>query len=193
MMTCGAIQTNEGTREFLLAPDLGAWLDRRNLVVLILEMVQKVDDSRLQPAGFSPGGGRPQQRTLLTLLTYCYAAGIYGSQKIARLIDADETLRYLCANHPPDSASICQFRRQNREVVERCLEKVCLVVWKTKFGDWRRKRLAQEISSASATCCRIDPVLQTQIMFEVRERLNRAERQDNCRADLHPAMFSGAE
>jgi hypothetical protein len=41
------ILPNEPTREFLLAPDLGAWLNRRNLVMLVLEIVQKLDEARL--------------------------------------------------------------------------------------------------------------------------------------------------
>ena len=177
-MTCGSVQSNERTREFLLAPDLSAWLDRRNLVVLVLEVIQKVDDSRLCSNSSTTGGRLSQSRALLTLLTYCYAAGIYGSQKIVRQFEIDETLRYLCANHRPDAASLALFRRQNRGVIEQCLEKVCLVVWKTKYGNWRRQKPGAEGDSRSVSCCRMDPVLQMQIMFEVSERLNRAERQD---------------
>src|SRR5262245_41218 len=105
MKTSGAIQSNEPTREFLLAPDFGAWVNRRNLVTLVLEIVQKADESMDEDRRLT-GGRRSERQTLLTLLTYCYASGMYGSERIARQAQMDETLLYLCANHPPDGAAL---------------------------------------------------------------------------------------
>ena len=145
-----------------------------------------MDDSKLQVAGFTAGGESPQPRTMLTLLTFCYAAGISGSQKIRRCCDEDKTLGYLCANHPPESALICQFRRLHRQVIEQCLEKVFLVVWKTRVGTWHGKQLNQQNNSTCAIACRIDPLLQKQITFEVTDRLDKAERLDAGKFDVRP-------
>ena len=89
---------NERTRKYILPPDLSTWIDKRNLALVVSRIVQSVDDSKLQAAGFTAGGGSPQPRTMLTLLTFCYAAGICGSHKIRRCCDEDKTLGYLCAN-----------------------------------------------------------------------------------------------
>jgi len=180
MTTSDAIQSNEPTREFILAPDLGAWLNRRNLVMLVLEIVQKMDEARLLEPGSAKGERRSEWQTHLTLLTYCYATGIYGSERIARQTAVEETLRYLCANHLPDGAALRQFRRQNRDAIEKCLEKVSLVVWKTRFGNWSRRQGDVVAGVPQVSGCRLDPSFQSQIRLEVRDRVDRAERQDNA-------------
>jgi len=58
---------------------------------------------------------------LLTLLTYCYAAGVYGSEDIVDDCRHDAATRYLCANSSPDQDTIRSFRRANREWIEACL------------------------------------------------------------------------
>jgi hypothetical protein len=58
---------------------------------------------------------------LLTLLTYCYAAGIYGSEDIEWACEHDVTVRYICANTLPTQDNIRRFRRANRPWVEACL------------------------------------------------------------------------
>jgi transposase len=184
MTTRGAGQLNERTRKYILPPDLSTWIDKRNLAMLVSRIVQRVDDSKLQAAGSTAGGGSPQPRTMLTLLTFCYAAGIFGSQKIRRCCDEDKIIGYLCANHPPESALICQFRRLHRQIIEQCLEKVFLVVWKTRVGTWHGKRLNQQSNSTSAAGCRIDPLFQKQIAFEVTDRLDKAERLDAGKFDV---------
>jgi hypothetical protein len=172
------ILPNEPTREFLLAPDLGAWLNRRNLVMLVLEIVQKLDEARLLEHDATKCERRSDWQTHLTLLTYCYATGIYGSGRISRQTAMDETLRYLCANHLPDGETLRQFRRQNRDAIEQCLEKVCLVVWKTRYGNWSRRQGELGPGIPQVSSCQIDPAFQAQIQLEVRDRVDRAERQD---------------
>src|SRR5690606_1121414 len=50
---------------------------------------------------------------MLALLIYCYATGRVGSRTIEAASYSDVAVRYLCANHHPDHASICAFRSAN--------------------------------------------------------------------------------
>jgi len=61
---------------------------------------------------------------LLTLLTYCYAAGVCGSEDIEYDCRNDAVTRYLCANTSPDQDTIRSFRRANRPRIEDCLARV---------------------------------------------------------------------
>ena len=51
---------------------------------------------------------------MLALLIYCYATGRFGSRAIEAASHSDVAVRFLCANHHPDHASICAFRAANK-------------------------------------------------------------------------------
>jgi hypothetical protein len=88
------------------------------LVGLALEAVQTVD-WRDHPVTDDGQEFRPQM--MLTLLSYCYAAGIYGSQSIEWAAQSDKTVRYICGAKEPDWLTIRRFRRQNAELLRQCL------------------------------------------------------------------------
>ncbi len=78
---------------------------------------------------------------LLTLLTYCYAAGIYGSEDIEWDCRNDAAARYLCANTFPDQEAIRSFRGANREWIEDCLTCVYQCVYGVTATPMSRERL----------------------------------------------------
>ena len=61
--------------------------------------------------------GTPE-RVLRTVLTFCYAAGIYGSLEIEAAATHDPVVRYLCANHRLQWETIRDFRRRNSVALE---------------------------------------------------------------------------
>src|SRR5262245_46550195 len=99
--------------------DLRAFVPENRLVCLALEAVQAHQSEAIP--GSDRDGRRHSGAMLLTLLTYCYAVGIYGSQDIEVRAKNDRTVRYLCANNVPDWNSIRAFRRRNRLLVQGCL------------------------------------------------------------------------
>lgn len=116
-----------------VSEDLSRLLGARTLVRLVLEAVQTVewDDPNTAPRGIP--GCRPQM--MLTLLTYCYAAGYYGSQDIEWATQHDKTVRYICARTFPDWRAIRRFRRANREAVRNCLVRVFREVWALRCAE----------------------------------------------------------
>ena len=107
--------------------DLRQILASRLLTELALNAVQEVDWSKVRRVRRGAAGYQPQM--MLTLLCYCYAAGIYGSQQIEEVMRRDETVRYICARTYPDRAEIQQFRRDNRPMLEQCLASVLNQAW----------------------------------------------------------------
>lgn len=101
-----------------LPADLRQPVGERALIELALDAVQTVGERLPRPLE-APGQHSPQM--LLTLLTYCYAAGVYGSEDIEYDCRNDAATRYLCANTAPDQDAIRNFRRANRRLIEDCL------------------------------------------------------------------------
>ena len=104
-----------------LPADLRQHVGESALIQLALDAAQIVGE-RLSPPLEAEGRHSPPM--LLTLLTYCYAAGIYGSEDIEYACRNDAATRYLCANTSPDQDAIRSFRRANRPRIEACLTRV---------------------------------------------------------------------
>jgi len=99
--------------------DLRRVVGERRLIELSLEAAQIVGEGLPRPERIVED--QPGSRTLLTLLTYCYAAGIYASEDIEWACESDAAARYICAKTWPDHDALRCFRRANRPWVEACL------------------------------------------------------------------------
>lgn len=77
------------------------------LIRRVLEAVSAVDD--LIPVS-AREDFKPVQ--IVTLLTFCYARGIYSSEEIESRLD-ETSIAYICAGVKPDWHTLRQFRRQN--------------------------------------------------------------------------------
>ena len=132
-------------------------LDARQLAGFAIEAVHRV-----QPGSstFHRDGKFFSRSMLFTLLTYCYATGVYASTDIEEAIRDDETVRYLCACVFPDFEDIRQFRRRNAPELKECLIQLFSILSDhsdghfDKYADWeliteaeRRLRIAIQADS----------------------------------------------
>src|SRR5438876_143489 len=109
-------------RDFL--EDLRAWLDEQILTNFVLDAVQATNETvpgspveaRQIPAG--------RARTLVSLLTFSYAAGIYSSEDVEIRIPSDPQLRYLAAGARPTWHDLRESRRCHRQFLKQSLTKV---------------------------------------------------------------------
>src|SRR3989442_752559 len=76
--------------------------------------VRAVDERTLRPVAHRDAGMAFQSKTLLALLTYCYAREIYCSVEVADVLRRDVTLRPLCNNDSVGALLISRFRHENR-------------------------------------------------------------------------------
>src|SRR5262245_35140464 len=70
----------------------------RTLSQAVQQAVRWVDDSVLRRVAPSNAGPGFEPRTLLAVMTYCYAREIYSSIDIEELIRTDQPFRQLCQN-----------------------------------------------------------------------------------------------
>lgn len=112
--------TAEMTNGRSLLGDLRDRCGDRGLTELVLSVVTEV--SSRDPGQL--GGRRPwglNGRVLLTVVTYCYAAGIYDSEQIEEAVRVDPQLRYLRAQESLSEAAVRSFRRAHCLLLRECL------------------------------------------------------------------------
>jgi transposase len=175
-----------------LPADLSVRLERRSLANLVVRIALTIDEGQLTPVASSETGGALQPRSLLALLVYCYAVGIFSSQIIEEQMDQDTAFRSLCNNEYPDWHCLRRFRRLNRPAIQRCLEE--LLGWASQWEllGWASPcRIEPDPGSVPRGCRQrspppagaIEPDLRSQIEREASNRLNWAVQLDSMALD----------
>ena len=115
-----------------LPRSLNTALDNKTLAGLVLEAVRLVDDEELNPPASSAAAPAFQPRAMLTMLTYCYANGVYGSQDVEMMMYEDADFRALCGMEYPDWRQLKGFRYRNHAALHRTLEETFSGVWRVR-------------------------------------------------------------
>ena len=103
----------------LLPPDLREWVAPDDMVHFVIEAVEGLPTKHFAVNRRGTGSPQYQPQTLLALLIYCYANGLFSSRRIEAATYRDVAVRYLAANTHPDHSTICAFRRANFEAIHR--------------------------------------------------------------------------
>ena len=94
---------------------------RQPLTQAVRSAVSEIEEGALQRVARPDAGLAFEPRTLLALLSYCYARDIFGSTDIEDVLRRDVNFRQICNNEVPEARVIRRFRRDNREALHRCL------------------------------------------------------------------------
>ena len=148
-------------------------LGDRTVVKLALDAVQSVDCANLDDELKTRYECQP--RMLLTLLAYCYAAGIYGSKQIRQAMRDNATVRYICAKEFPNESAIRKFRKENRALLSQCLNNLFKQAWAMKFDQAEADFLGYDW---------FESVLNEQIYLETANRIDLAIFMDVMQWDL---------
>ena len=108
----------------LLPPDMRQWVPENHLSHFILDAVEEIDTSCAKVNHRGSGSQQYPPRMLLALLIYSYSSGIFSSRAIERATYDSVAVRVLCADTHPDHDTICAFRRENRELLDRAFSAV---------------------------------------------------------------------
>ena len=173
-----AIQTTWQFPEIVLPNDLRQWIEKHALARLVFAAVQDGMVPCAQAAAVADRNADFRPHVLLSLLTYCYATGIYSSTDIELSFTQDALVRHLCADTYPEAHRSRRFRRDNRQRIHRALAEVFQRAW--------RIRCRLEESGSNEAVDFIDPCFETEVdcqdalpfAAEAEERINRAVRLD---------------
>jgi transposase len=96
-----------------MPPFVDDWLPERHLARYIVEVVEHLDLSAFTRSYRQVGGSAAYHpATLLSLLIYGYATGVFTSRKIERATYDSVAFRYIAANQHPDHDTLAAFRRR---------------------------------------------------------------------------------
>jgi hypothetical protein len=103
------------------------------LLHLALDAVQTANPAELRRA--SAQSAPVSAAMLLTLLTCCYARGLYDSRDIVAAAAFDPMIRYLSRGTPLRWEMLRNFRRRHRSLLLHCLGWVLKQAWKLKVDE----------------------------------------------------------
>lgn len=168
------------SQPFLLPPDLREWVPEDDLAHFVLEAVERVPMRSFRVNERGTGSAQYHPRTMLALLIYSYANGIFGSRRIERATYRDVGVRYVTANCHPDHDTICKFRRENFEAVAEAFLQVLLMAKELKLlrvGTVSVDGTKIDANASKRNSIRHDRAesLREQLRLEIGELLDRAE------------------
>ena len=164
--------------------DLREWVPDGHIVHFILEAVEQIPTAHFQVNDRGSGSEQYPPTMMLGLLIYCYATGRFGSRTIEAASYSDVAVRYLCANHHPDHASICAFRTANAQAFQAAFVTVLQLAGHlrvTKVGTISidgTKIQANASKHAAVSYARAGELI-AQLELEVQELMARAQQAEN--------------
>jgi transposase len=160
--------------------DLREWVPADHLVHFILDAVEQIPAANFHINHRGTGSEQYPPTMMLALLIYCYVTGRFGSRTIEQATYIDVAVRYLCANHHPDHASICEFRTANEAAFRAAFVTVLQMAHQlrlTKVGAVSvdgSKIQANASKHAAVSYQRAGEMIE-QLELEVKELMERAE------------------
>ena len=97
---------------YLLPPSLDDWLNEDHLSQFIVKVVDQLDLSNLIRQYAGRGSKAHHPATLLAILVYGYATGVFSSRKLKRATYDSVAFRYIAAGNHPDHDTLANFRRR---------------------------------------------------------------------------------
>lgn len=128
-------QTSTVREGFILPDDLSVYIGKKTLVKLILDAIEDLNAPASACESVAAGNSKFQPAMMLTLLTYCYATGVFASTEIELSTQHDQMIRYLCAQNSLNLPVLLEFRRYSRDRIKECLATVLRRVWELRFCD----------------------------------------------------------
>src|SRR5258707_7594727 len=103
---------------YLMPPSVDEWLAPRHLARFVVEVVESLDLTAMNQAYRGSGSASYPPATLLSVLIYGYATGVFSSRKLERATYDSVAFRFIAANDHPDHDTIATFRRRFLKEIE---------------------------------------------------------------------------
>jgi transposase len=98
--------------DYLLPPSVDDWLNEDHLARFVVEVIDGLDLSNLTRQYAGRGSKAHHPASLLAILVYGYATGVFSSRKLERATYDSVAFRYIAAGTHPDHDTLATFRRR---------------------------------------------------------------------------------
>ena len=111
---------------YLMPPSLSEWLGEGHLAWFIVDTVDQMELGEFYAAYRNDGWGAAayDPAMMVAVLLYAYCQGVRSSRRIARALEEDVGFRVVAATQQPDFRTICRFRAEHEEALERLVVQV---------------------------------------------------------------------
>lgn len=176
---------------FLLPPSIDEWLPERHLARFVVEVIEGLDLRPMSKTYRGTGSASYHPATLLGLLVYGYATGVFSSRKLERATHDSVAFRFIAANEHPDHDTIATFRRRFLKEIEALFVQVLLLA--REMGVLKMGTVALDGTKIHANASRHSALsyehagkIEAQLKGEVADLLAKAESADQ--ADIPDGM-----
>ena len=98
--------------DYLMPPSIEDWLNEDHLARFVVEVIDQLDLSNLIRQYAGRGSKAHHPATLLAIVVYGYATGVFSSRKLERATYDSVAFRYIAAGSHPDHDTLASFRRR---------------------------------------------------------------------------------
>ena len=176
---------------YLMPPSVEEWLPPRHLARFVVEVVESLDLTAMNKAYRGSGSASYSPATLLSVLIYGYATGVFSSRKLERASYDSVAFRFIAANEHPDHDTIAAFRRRFLKQIEILFVQVLSVA--RAMGVLKLGTVALDGTKIHANASRHSALsyehaskIEAQLLAEVAELMAKAEAADQ--ADVPDGM-----
>ena len=122
------MRPNKLGQSWLLPPGINELVPKDHICNLVVAVVEGVDVSEIEKKYRSkPGNPAYPRGMLLRLMVQASIDGVWSSRKIERLTHENVIYMYLSGNEKPDFRTLCNFRKENKELIEEVFEQTVRV------------------------------------------------------------------
>ena len=168
---------------FLMPPSVDEWLPASHLARFIVEVVDGLDLRAMRQSYRGTGSASYHPATLLSLLVYGCATGVFSSRKLERATYDSVAFRFIAANDHPDHDTIATFRRRFLKEIEALFVQVLLLA--REMGVLKMGTVALDGTKIHANASRHSALsyehagkIEAQLKAEVADLLAKAEAAD---------------
>ncbi|MDI6886549.1 MAG: IS1182 family transposase [archaeon] len=123
-----AIRDDKMGQSWLLPPAVSDLIPVDHICHLVVAIVNSIDISEVEKKyRFTPGNPAYSRRMLLRLVIMASIDAVWSSRKIAKLTQENVVYMYLTGNEKPDFRTICNFRKENKELIEEVFKKTVTI------------------------------------------------------------------
>lgn len=176
---------------YLMPPSVQDWLPENHLARFVVDIVSQLDLWPLVSAYAGRGSDAYPPGTLLALLFYGYATGVFSSRKLEAATYDSVAFRFITANTHPDHDTIATFRKRFLEELKPLFAQILLIAH--TMGVCKLGKVSLDGSKVKANASKHKALswehackLEKQIHAEVEALLRQAEEADE--ADLSDGM-----
>src|SRR5450830_2108335 len=98
--------------DYLLPPSVDDWLTQDHLARFVVEVIDQLDLSNLTREYAGRGSKAYHPATLLAIIVYGYATGVFSSRRLETATYDSVAFRYIAAGSHPDHDTLATFRRR---------------------------------------------------------------------------------